>query len=96
VLAAADLPDLHELIVEAYLAGLADEGRQLDHDIVRAGMDTGLAVRSAFTALPLERLGEPITDDLRSLFAARIELTRYLVDVGLHVDLGLLLDSSAA
>jgi hypothetical protein len=96
VLAAADLPDLHELVVHAYVAGLADEGYRLDHDVVRAGMDTGLAVRSAFTALPLERLGEPITDDLRSLFAARIELTRYLIDVGLHVDLGRLLDSSAA
>ena len=30
------------------------------------------------------------------MFAERIELTRYLVDLGLHVDTGRLLDSSAA
>ncbi len=68
----------------------------LDEDVVRAGMDTGLSVRSAFTALPLERLGEPITDDLRTVFAGRIELTRYLVDIGLEVDTGRLLDCLAA
>ena len=59
-------------------------------------MDTGLSVRSAFTALPLERLDEPISDDLRSVFIGRIALTRYLVDVGLQVDTGHLLDSLAA
>ena len=96
VLAVDDLPALHELLVQAYVAGLADEDCRLGEDVVRAGMDTGLSVRSAFTALPLERLGEPITDDLRSVFAGRIELTRYLVDLGLRVDLGRLLDSSAA
>ena len=96
VLAVDDLPALHELLVRAYAAGLADEDCRLGEDDVRDGMDTGLSVRSAFTALPLERLGEPITDDLRSVFAGRIELTRYLVDVGLRVDLGRLLDSSAA
>ena len=95
VLAADDLPALHDVLVHAYLAGLADEDCWLDEHVVRAGMDTGLSVRSAFTALPLERLGDPITDDLRRVFAGRIELTRYLVDLGLAVDLGRLLDSSA-
>ena len=96
VLAAADLPALHDLLVRAYVEGLADENYRLDEEVVRAGMDAGLSVRSAFTALPLERLDEPITDDLRSMFAERIELTRYLVDLGLHIDTGRLLDSSAA
>jgi hypothetical protein len=96
VLSAADLSDLHDLLVRAYVAGLADEGYRLDADVARTGMDIGLAVRSAFTALPLERLGEPITDELRRTFASRIELTRYLVDVGLDIDLERLLNSSAA
>jgi hypothetical protein len=96
VLSAADLPDLHELLVQSYVAGLADEGYRLTEDVVRAGMEIGLSVRSAFTALPLERLEEPITDDLRRTFASRIALTRYLVDVGLEIDLGRLLNSSAA
>ena len=88
VLAVDDLAALYELLVQAYLAGLADEDCRIDEDVVRAGMDTGLSVRSAFTALPLERLADPITEDLRSVFAGRIELTRYLVDLGLQVDLG--------
>jgi hypothetical protein len=96
VLSAADLSDLHDLLVRAYVAGLADEGYRLDADVVRTGMDIGLAVRSAFTALPLERLGEPITDELRSTLASRIELTRYLVDVGLEIDPERPLNSSAA
>jgi hypothetical protein len=95
-LAVDDLPSLHELLAQAYVAGLADEDCRLDEGVVRAGMDSGLSVRSAFTALPLERLGEPITDELCSVFAGRIELTRYLVDLGLHFDLGRQLDSSAA
>jgi hypothetical protein len=96
VLSAADLPDLHELLVQSYVAGLADEGYRLNADVVRTGMDIGLAVRSAFTALPLERLDEPVSDDLRREFARRVELTRYLVDSGLQVDLSGLVDSPAA
>jgi flagellar biosynthesis/type III secretory pathway ATPase len=79
----------------AFIAPTALTSR-LSEDVVRAGMHTGLSVRSAFTALPRERLGEPITDDLRSVFAGRIELTRYLVDIGLQVDTGRVLDSLAA
>ena len=96
VLASEDLPALHDLLVHAYLAGLAEEDCRLDEHIVRAGTDIGLTVRSAFTALPLERLGESITDDLAALFANRIDLTRYLVDLGLQLDLRRLLSSSAA
>ena len=83
VLSAADLPDLHELLTRAYVAGLADEGYHIDEALVRLGMDAGLAVRSAFTALPIEHLGEPITDQLAERFRQRLALTRYLVDVGL-------------
>ena len=45
-------------------------------------MNVGLAVRSAFTALPLERLGEPLTDELVDHMSKRLALTRYLVEVG--------------
>jgi hypothetical protein len=96
LLGADDLPALHDLLVQTYLAGLADEDWRLDDEIVRSGTDTGLTVRSAFTALPLERLDQPITDDLARLFAQRIELTRYLVDVGLQLDVRRLLSPSAA
>jgi hypothetical protein len=96
VLGADDLPVLHDLLVHAYVAGLADEGFRLDEDVVRAGMNTGLSVRSAFTALPLDRLGEPITDQVAAVVAGRIKLTRYLVDLGLQIDLEHALDATHA
>ena len=83
LLQAEDLADLHDLLVRAYVRGLADEGYHADEELVRLGMDAGLAVRSAFTALPIERLGEPITDELAERFRQRLALTRYLVDAGL-------------
>ena len=74
---------MHDALVAAYVRGLADEGLLVGTDVVRYGMDAGLAVRSAFTALPLERLTEPVTDELAAFVAERLELTRYLVDLGL-------------
>ena len=57
----------------------------VDEELVRYGFDAALVVRSAFTALPLERLAEPPTDELAEQFAHRTRLTRYLVDLGLSV-----------
>jgi hypothetical protein len=84
LLAAADLPPLHEVLIDAYRDGLAAEGLDVDEDIVRTGFDIGLTVRSAFTALPIERLGEAPSAQLDEHLARRIDLTRYLVDVGLE------------
>lgn len=83
VLAVADLPAVHDTVIASYCLGLADEDVGISNAAVRFGMDAGLAIRSAFTALPLDRLGEPITDELAALVARRLELTRYLVGVGL-------------
>ena len=55
--------------------------RQLD--AVRLALDTTVTLRSAFTALPLERLADPVDDELAALVARRLQLTRHLVDVGL-------------
>lgn len=79
----AELPGLREVLVPAYTAGLAVEGMLVDQAAVGYGLDGGLVVRSAFTALPLERLAEPITEELAELFSTRARLTRYLVDLGL-------------
>jgi hypothetical protein len=83
VVGVAELPALHEVLVQSYLVGVATEGLHASEDEVRLGMDGGLVVRSAFTALPLERLGEPVDDELAEHVERRVELTRYLVDVGL-------------
>jgi len=79
----AALPALREVIVRAYAVGLAEEDLSVDEAAVRYGLDGGLVVRSAFTALPLERLREPLTEELAGLVQARLQLTRYLVDLGL-------------
>ena len=60
ILDADDLAALHDVLLRAYLVGLATEGVRIDDEVVRLGMDGGLVVRSAFTALPLEVLDEAI------------------------------------
>lgn len=82
-LTTAELPALRDAIAPAYAAGLAAEALPVDESAVRYAMDGGLVARSAFTALPLERLAEPVTDELADLVTARLRLTRYLVDLGL-------------
>jgi hypothetical protein len=82
----ADLIALRDVVVPAYAGGLAAEGLAVPEADVRAAMDTTITLRSALTALPLERLGEPVTDELAAVFARRLELTRHLVDVGLALD----------
>jgi hypothetical protein len=80
---ADDLVALRDVVVPAYVAGLADEGLHLAPDAVRLALDTTVTLRSAFTALPLERLADPVDDELAALVARRLQLTRHLVDVGL-------------
>jgi tRNA A-37 threonylcarbamoyl transferase component Bud32 len=84
-LSVVDLPEIHDAILGAYGEGLTEEGLTVDVEDVRYGFDAALVIRSAFTALPLERLAEPATDQLAALMADRIRLTRYLVDLGLAI-----------
>jgi hypothetical protein len=83
---AAELPRLREVLLRAYTTGLAREGLHVEEAAARYGMDGGLVVRSAFTALPVERLKEPVTKELSELVTERLRLTRYLVDLGLALD----------
>jgi hypothetical protein len=82
-LSTADLPRLRGIIVDAYTEGLALEGMYVDPAAVAYGLDGDLAVRSALTTLPFERLREPITEELTGLVERRLELTRFLVDLAL-------------
>ena len=83
-LRAGELPGLHDIILDAYAEGLADEGFPAGRDDARTGFDGGILLRSTFTALPLERLHEPLTDELAALIEERIELTAYLCGLGLE------------
>ena len=79
----AELPRLLDLIVNAYAAGLQDEGTDVDLEQVRFGVVANLVVRSAFTALPVERLD---AEDLApTFFLRRAAYARFLVDVGLQL-----------
>jgi hypothetical protein len=85
-LGVGDLPAIRTTIVDAYTAGLHAEGLQCTGSEVRYGLDGDLLLRSAFTALPLTRLHEPLTDELAAHLEQRLALTRYLVDLGLALE----------
>jgi hypothetical protein len=82
LLGVGELPALHEVLVAAYRDGLAAEGLTVSEADVRYGFDGGLLLRSAFTALPLDRLGEPPSAGLAALTGARAALTAYLCALG--------------
>lgn len=78
-----ELAELRELVITRYHDGLAAEGRiDISLDEVRTGLDGALILRNAFMSLPLDRLHEPVTDELAALVRRRLELTRYLVELG--------------
>ncbi|MFI7131114.1 hypothetical protein ACIBQ1_35885 [Nonomuraea sp. NPDC050153] len=75
----ADLPAVHEVIEAAYaaaVAGLADPSE------VSFGYAATLVLRSAWTAIPFERLGQEPTAELHDLFRKRAGLARFIVDLG--------------
>ncbi len=76
------LPAVHDAVLPAYVAGLADEGMRVHADVVRFGFHAALVVRSAFSALPLAHLAASSIPDA-SVVTARVQLTRHLVDLGL-------------
>ncbi|GAA1613639.1 hypothetical protein GCM10009789_79770 [Kribbella sancticallisti] len=78
-----ELAELRELVVERYHAGLVSEGRaNVGVDDVRAGLDGSLVLRNAFLSVPLGILAEPVTDESAAFMSQRLELTRYLVELG--------------
>jgi hypothetical protein len=78
---AADLPRIHDAILPAYIEGLHEERVDPDADDVRRGFIGGLLLRSAFTALPLDRLRRPATDGDVAVFTSRGRYARYLLDL---------------
>jgi hypothetical protein len=71
---------LRPVLVDAFSNGLRAEGLDCREEDIAYAMDGGLLFRSAFTSLPLDRLQEPITEELADLFANRLTLTRHLTD----------------
>jgi hypothetical protein len=78
---AADLPRIHDAILPAYVEGLLEEQADLEPGDVRRGFIGGVLLRSAFSALPLDRLRGPATDDDAAVFARRGRYARQLLDL---------------
>ncbi|WP_427889395.1 phosphotransferase [Kribbella sp. GL6] len=78
-LSAEALPAVHNVILKAFLEGLAADGMRVDEEQVLYGYLGSLLVRAAFTALPLELFGK--ADASPDLFEQRVLLTRVLVNL---------------
>jgi hypothetical protein len=81
----SELPAIDAAIFPAYLDGLAAEDYKVDPAQVRAGYVGGLAARSALCAIPVEKLGQPPTEELTQLCADRLRLTRLMLDMARDV-----------
>jgi len=76
---------LADEILDAYLEGLRHAGRDVDPAAVRRGLALHLAVRSAFSLLLLDHLGDVDDDERGRLLAPRARLGRYAIDLALSV-----------
>lgn len=63
-----ELPAVHDVLTPAYAAGLAAENKDVEVGEVADGYLSGLLLRSAFTAIPLEQIGAPTTQDAVDLW----------------------------
>lgn len=77
----SDLREIADVLVPAYVAGAAGADAHLDAGDAELGFLGSLVVRSAFTAVPLERLADPDTPELRRFVARRVGYARFLVDL---------------
>lgn len=75
------LPEISSVILAAHAEGLAEEGHRATADQIRGGYLAGLVLRSAFSALPVETLAGPPTDELVELWAQRLRMTRALMEL---------------
>jgi tRNA A-37 threonylcarbamoyl transferase component Bud32 len=80
-----ELAEVLDEVVDAYVEGLAETTPNLDRAEVELGVIANLVIRSVFTALPVEMLGDPPTEELRTLFARRAAYTRFLVNLSLDL-----------
>jgi hypothetical protein len=90
---ASDLPERAAACIEAYAAGLADEGLTVSVDEVRRSHAVSLALFNGLPSLPIEMLAEEaalepagaLTDDFRASFEhwarQRAAIARYSLDV---------------
>jgi hypothetical protein len=78
---AAALRGIQDVVVDAFVTGLRDEGCEIPREQVEIGYVGSLLLRSGFTSLPYDTLSAPVEDQLRTTtFTERIALTRFTVE----------------
>jgi len=82
-LPASALPEVHAVLLPAFVEGLREEGCQVAEADAAYGFEASLLLRSGFTAIPFQRLGEPEGPELAAELAQRVALTRFIADLGL-------------
>jgi hypothetical protein len=78
---AEGLPDLGDRVLAAYAEGLRSEGTQIAPDVVRRGLALTLVLFIALSSPPVERLGEPVTDEVIAATTQRAAAASYALDL---------------
>ncbi|MEV6965138.1 hypothetical protein AB0M47_08460 [Hamadaea sp. NPDC051192] len=77
------LAEVHDALVPAFVTGLRAYGGSASAADVTYGYVGSLVARAAYTSLPFELLGQPVTAETQAVFRQRLALTRFLADLGL-------------
>jgi Ser/Thr protein kinase RdoA (MazF antagonist) len=77
----ADLAELEDACVAAYVEGMRAEGSTIDASVVRRAHALQLLVFTGYSTLPWEHLGEEPTPELHALAAERAALARFSLDL---------------
>jgi hypothetical protein len=80
-----DLAAIRATLLPAYLDGLADEGLNVEPDLVKAGWAIALAIRSVFTALLVDHHPDRDPTARDQLLARRALTCRFGLDLALDV-----------
>ena len=83
---ASEIPSTVAAILPAYVDGLIAESATVTVDEVRQGFIGGLILRSAFTAIPFDRLRGPTNDGDAAFLMKRARYARQLVDLRRSVE----------
>jgi hypothetical protein len=78
---AADLAEVADACLTAYAAGLAAEGAEVDHAVLRRSHAVSLMLFNGLPSLPLDHLGEAPTEALHDWSLQRSRIARYALDV---------------
>ncbi len=79
--AASSLPDLEEVCVPAYVAGLHSEGCHVDEAVIRRSHALWMLLFSGLSAFPFEHLDSPPTPYLHRITSERAQTARFILDL---------------